>query len=181
MVELLGPVAVAEDEPHAPEPRVRNAGFAFAVAVFGTLVYALLSLALFGLLRLLLEPQGDPLAAAVGFARTAPFWLSVAGFGLLFVLWGLAVNRLRRGGFLLGGVLAAAGVFLLFHLGAALQVFGPGPAFQDPLTLLGDPAQLPGALVCAFAAREAFSWCGSLIPLRARALRRRARTARRPV
>ncbi|KAB1662261.1 hypothetical protein F8O01_02035 [Pseudoclavibacter chungangensis] len=171
----FAPLALSEEAIELPtlpaEPLPRgNRAFGFIMALFGTGVFAAAYVFAFAGVRALLTAHTDVLVTAGDFIVTTPFILPVVAFGILFVLWTLVAGRAGWGWYVLGGLVAAVVAFVAYHVGVAMQLTLNAGGFvpADPFASLVDPTHLPGSLVAAIVAREAFTWVGALVGLRGR-------------
>src|SRR5690606_29269232 len=150
--------------PLPPKPR-SNRGFAFAMALIGSLVAAALFLVAFAGLRAVYTEHTDIVASMLEFLPTAPFYVPAALVGLFFILWAIVSNRAGYWSYAIASLFAAAIGYVGYHLGVALQLSlnTGGLTLVDPLATITDQAHLPAGLVAALIAALVVTWFGTII------------------
>jgi hypothetical protein len=154
-----------------PPPLRHNRGFGVLISLLGTVAFALLFI---GVVAVIVAIAGASVDETLGqFLRSMAFWVPVAVYAVISVLFALIVNRAAWWAHVLGSLFVAgltyaisAGIILL-----ALGVIGmtPDQAVQQAAEVFGSP-WLIAALVIA---REVALWFGLAIASRGRRVRER--------
>jgi hypothetical protein len=182
------PAATQEPDPVTPaaessptegllmEPDKRgNRGFAFFTALLATIVFAALYTVLFAGIRLVFNPEADLVGGMTEFIGTAPFYVPVALFLVLIVVWSLIANRAGWWSYILASLIAAGVAGAAYYVGVAFQdVVNGQPWSNEALTAaLRTPEHLPGALIAFIAANQSALWIGGIAALRGRRVKRK--------
>lgn len=177
------PVVTPFDEDRAsteglvvPPEKRSNRGFAVFTAILASLVFAgVLAAGFTGAAIIFGGAKGAFVDVFLGFVGTAQFFVPVAIFTIIMVLWSLIANRAGWWSYIIASLVIAAATFFGYHLGVAAQDVVNGQPFsieQFKQSLLA-PEQLPGALITFIAAREAALWIGGIASLRGRRIKRK--------
>lgn len=151
-----------------------NRTFALIMAVLTTVVFAALYAFAFAAARFLFTPGADILTDAWAFVGTAAFYVPVALFAIIMVIWSVISNRAGWWSYVLASLLLALVAFGGHYVGIAGQEIINGGAWSNQALLdaIRAPENLPGALIAFIAARESSNWIGGLIAARGRRLTR---------
>jgi hypothetical protein len=159
--------------PNPPRPR-GNRGFGILLAVAATAVFA----ALLALIAVLYRgiAGGDGLVAVFtdwlpGFLTTPLFYVPVAVFLVLFVLFARVANRAGWGVYVLGSFLLAAALYFA-SIGILLALDGMLFNFTGH-TSFASLAVNPAIVIATIVAREVAIWFGAVISSRGRRVRAR--------
>lgn len=154
-----------------PPPLRHNRGFGVLISLLGTVAFALLFI---GVVAVIVAIAGASVDETLGqFLRSMAFWVPVAVYAVISVLFALIVNRAAWWAHVLGSLFVAgltyaisAGIILL-----ALGVIGmtPEQGVQQAAEVFGSP-WLIAALVIA---REVALWFGLAIASRGRRVKER--------
>ena len=161
-----------------PPKKKGNRGYGVLFAFLGTLVFAILFAAVIALILLLVRPQNAFGGSILGFIGSSAFWVPVAVFFVVFVLFALLVNRGNWVAWVLSSFLVAMAAYLL-SIGIILLLEGvlgmtPAEASQG-FSQLALSAPL---IVAAILAREVTIWFGAAIASRGRKVKERNLEAR---
>lgn len=157
----------------APHKR-GNRIFALIMAVITTIVFAAVYALVFAAMRFIFTPDANILGDAWAFAGTAAFYVPVAFFAVIMIVWSVLSNRAGWWSYVLVSLLIAIVAFIGHYVGIAGQgLFGGGAwSNQALIDAIRAPENLPGALIAFITARETANWLGGLIAARGRRLTR---------
>ncbi len=163
------PQPIFVQAPEAPNPR-GNRGAAGAIGLLAAVVFALIY---FGASLGLSALRGDLTAENIGaeaLAAVTSFWLwvPVVVFFLSFWLLGAFINRGRWGLWVVFGLLVGIASYGGHLLGQLFEAPFWNIAPSQALTLLGEQAFVPLALVALVAGRELTIWFGAWVSARGR-------------
>ncbi len=157
--------------PTPPKPR-HNRGFGALISLIGALVFALLYLAVGGVI-ITLTPGADVDSTFRDFGLSAAFWVPVCAYLVLSVLFALIANRAAWWAHVLGSLVVA-----LLTYGASVGVLAL--MFEVPAMTPGEAAGWfaliavnPFLIAAAVLARECALWFGLAIASRGRRVRAR--------
>ncbi|KAB1644712.1 hypothetical protein [Gulosibacter chungangensis] len=153
-----------------PPTKRGNRTFALVLAVITTIVFAALYAFAFSTARFIFTPGADILGDAWAFAGTAAFYVPVAVFAVVMILWSVISNRAGWWSYILASVLLAFLAFGGHYVGIAAQDVINGGAWSNQALFdaIRGAENLPGALIAFIAARESANWVGGLIAARGR-------------
>ena len=158
-----------------PEQR-SNRGFAVFTAILASIVFAAAFACGFAAAAIIFGgATGAFVDVLLGFIRTAAFFIPVALFTIVMVLWSMVANRAGWWSYIIASLIVALIAFFGYHLGVAAQDVVNGEAFSIDkfMESLTAPEQLPGALIAFIAARESALWIGGIASLRGRRVKRK--------
>ncbi|MGO1544973.1 MAG: hypothetical protein ACTHXA_11625 [Gulosibacter sp.] len=157
-----------------PPQKRGNRTFALIGAVITTIIFAVLYALVFAGARFLVTSGADFLGDAWAFVGTAAFYVPVAFFGIVMILWSVLSNRAGWWSFILASFFLAVIAFGGHYVGLAGQEVINGQPWSNEhfLNLLTSPEHLPGALIAFITARESANWVGGLIAARGRRVKR---------
>jgi hypothetical protein len=154
-----------------PPPLRHNRGFGVLISLLGTVAFALLFI---GVVAVIVAIAGASVDETLGqFLRSMAFWVPVAVYAVISVLFALIVNRAAWWAHVLGSLFVAgltyaisAGIILL-----ALGVIGmtPEQGVQQAAEVFGSPWLITALVI----AREVALWFGLAIASRGRRVRER--------
>lgn len=157
----------------APTPPAArgNRGFGVLISLLGAIAFALVYL---GVVAVIVSLVGATLEETLGqFLQSMAFWVPVAAYAVVSVLFALIVNRAAWWAHVLGSLFVAvlsyalsAGVILL-----ALGVIGMTPA--EGVRQVGEVFGSPWLITALVVAREVSLWFGLAIAARGRRVRER--------
>ncbi|MHA6693287.1 hypothetical protein [Homoserinimonas sp. A520] len=177
VVAASRPQTIYVAAPVAPKAK-GNRGFGLLFAFLGTLVFAVLLAAVIALIMLLVRPQNAFGGSILGFISSSAFWVPVAVFFVMFVMFALVVNRGSWVAWVLSSFLLAVAVYFL-SIGIILLLeglFGMTPTeANQAFSQLALSAPL---IVAAILAREVTIWFGAPIASRGRKVKERNLEAR---
>ncbi|SJM58791.1 hypothetical protein [Gulosibacter sp. 10] len=158
-----------------PPQKRGNRVFALIMAVIASIVFAGLYAAGFAAARWFFTPGVDLLAGGLEFIGTAAFYVPVAIFGVVMILWSVISNRAGWWSYILGSLVLAVLVAAGYYLGVGAQELVNGRPWSNEVVIsaIRDTAHLPGALIAFIAARESANWIGGLIAARGRHVAKR--------
>jgi hypothetical protein len=177
---VAAPVAVAPESaprevvyvqaPTPPAPR-HNRGFGVLISLLGAVAFALLFI---GVVAVIVAIAGASVDETLGqFLRSIAFWVPVAVYAVVSILFALIVNRAAWWAHALGSLFVAAltyaisaGIILL-----ALDVIGmtPEQGVQKVAEVFGSPWLITALVI----AREVSLWFGLAISARGRRVKER--------
>ncbi|MDJ1371286.1 MFS transporter [Gulosibacter molinativorax] len=158
-----------------PPQKRGNRVFALVMAVVTTIVFAIVYALVFAAARFIFTPEANILGDAYAFAATPAFYVPVAFFGVIMIIWSVLSNRAGWWSYVLVSFLLAIVAFIGHYVGIASQdVISAGAAWSTDalLQVIRMPEHLPGALIAFITARETANWIGGLIAARGRRLTR---------
>jgi hypothetical protein len=182
--EVVAPVAATPPPrtvyvaaPVAPKSK-GNRGFGVLFAFLGTVVFAVLFAAVIALILLLVQPQNAFGGSIIGFIGSTAFWVPVAVFLAMFVVFALIVNRGGWLAWVFSSFLLAVAVYFL-SIGIILLIeglFGMTPA--EASRAFSQLALSAPLIVAGILAREVTIWFGAAIAARGRKVKERNLEAR---
>ncbi|MEH3088984.1 MAG: ABC transporter [Microbacterium arborescens] len=163
------PQPIFVQAPEAPTPR-GNRGAAGAIGLLAALCFAVVYL---GAALAIGAVNGDVTTANIGDQALAAvmswwLWVPVAVFFLAFWILGAFVNRGRWGLWVVLGLLVGVASYAGHILGQLFQAPFWNVAPSQALTLVGEQAFVPLALVALVAGRELTIWFGAWVAARGR-------------
>ena len=161
-------VYVQAPTPPAPRP---NRGFGALISLLGAVAFALLYIAV---IAILVAISGAPLDATLSsFLQSMAFWVPVAVYAVVSILFALIVNRAARWAHALGSLFVAGITYGVAGgiVALALNVIGMTP--EEGIETLGQVFGSPQLIVALVLAREVSLWFGLAIAARGRKVKER--------
>lgn len=163
------PQPIFVQAPEAPTPR-GNRGAAGAIGLLAAIVFAVIYL---GSWLAIGAVQGDVTGTNIGEQALSAvtswwLWVPVAVFFLAFWILGAFINRGRWGLWVLLGLLVGIASYAGHVLGQLFQAPFWNIPPSEALTLVGEQAFVPLALVALVAGRELTIWFGAWVAARGR-------------
>jgi hypothetical protein len=163
--------------PVAPKAK-GNRGFGLLFAFIATLAFAVLFAAVIALIMLIDPPQSAFGGSILGFISSSAFWVPVAVYFVVFVLFALIVNRGGWASWVLSSFLLAAIVYFASIAVILLLEGVVGMTPTDASRGFGQLALSAPLIVVAILAREVTIWFGAAIARRGRKVKERNLEAR---
>jgi len=158
----------------APNPPKRkgNRGMGVFLAIVATLVFGAAYVGVSALLILFVNPSAVPDGLST-FVVGPIFYVPVAAFLVLMILWALLVNRASWWAWVIGSLIIAAATYFATIGVLLLMSGGFGLTGSEAAVAFVGFAVNPALIAAALLAREASIWFGAAIAKRGRRVRER--------
>ena len=160
-----------------PPKKKGNRGMGTLYAFLAAIVFGVVYLGVSALLILFVKPEG--VAGAVGTFVSGPlFYIPVAVFLVLMILWALLANRASWWAWVIGSLVIAALTYLASIGALILMAGGVALTASEATQTFRELAVNPVLIAAGLLAREVSIWFGAAIASRGRKVRERNQVAR---